>query len=117
MWVMKAPEREALDNYHGGFREKFIEYTYHSRIEVINGLAIIDDVKDYEWLHARGYVEIPLDRVCLICRKDFKSKEEKIKHDQHQHTPIKKWICDICGKSYTRKYTLWDHIRRVHNQS
>ena len=125
MRALRAPERAIKDIYSGAFRKEFIEHTYWGRINVINGIALVDNDKDFMWLYNRGYEEIPIERVCTICRQVFDTVEDKIKHDKEVHSKEEvivsesvvspnKYTCDICGKSFKSKRALHMHKVRMH---
>ena len=56
------------------------------------------------------------DNECPVCQLGFATIGSMIRHKRSVHEKIKKWKCDICGKSYTSSQTLIDH-KMKHSES
>lgn len=48
---------------------------------------------------------------CTICNKTVSSEKYLPIHVKHVHSGVKELKCDICGRSFARRYTLVTHMR------
>lgn len=46
---------------------------------------------------------------CIECKIEFKTSQELFKHCAAKHDEKQKFMCDICGKSFTSKAWLTSH--------
>jgi hypothetical protein len=74
--------------------------------------------KDQLFNHNRTHtVKVPT--ACLICKKNFSSKESASIHHRNYHTEMytaKHFSCDQCGRSEMNKIAFNDHKRQVHKK-
>ena len=55
--------------------------------------------------------------ICDICGVTLKSKYYLDTHKKAKHEKTKNYTCDYCGKAFSIKMALKNHISRVHDQS
>ena len=55
--------------------------------------------------------------ICDICGVTLKSKYYLDTHKKAKHEKTKNFTCDFCGKAFSIKMALKNHISRVHDQS
>ncbi|KAK6180321.1 hypothetical protein SNE40_012500 [Patella caerulea] len=56
----------------------------------------------------------PEKHECLFCHKGFKSKDEKEKHSQSEHSSFP---CHLCGLTYKTQLNLDEHVQAIHEGS
>lgn len=55
---------------------------------------------------------------CTKCLKGFRNKEILLQHDYKEHGGEKvKNLCNICGKDFSNKYRMINHIKTKHEKS
>ena len=58
----------------------------------------------------------PRDNMCDICGKGFTSKSGMLEHVRHVHEKLKKHKCDLCGKTFSTNHGLKNHKMSIHDE-
>ncbi|KAF7272330.1 hypothetical protein GWI33_014879 [Rhynchophorus ferrugineus] len=51
---------------------------------------------------------------CMKCDKSYKHKPNLYRHSKYECDGVPRFVCDICGKAYTQKVTLKQHVDSLH---
>ena len=80
------------------------------------------DSKFCEPYFRKKHVELEHDKTatfhCDFCPKEFHSKQAKVYHESSCHTDqVNKEICSTCGKEFSGKVNLLNHMKYVHSET
>lgn len=51
---------------------------------------------------------------CMKCDKSYKHKPNLYRHSKYECDGVPRFVCEICGKAYTQKVTLKQHVDSLH---